>query len=92
MGGALGRCTACVNNSSRFKRKYTGTYKLTQHKVPEGHCWLAGDNIPDSRDSRDYGPVPLALIKGKVLGVILPIRERRWIENSLHRVEGAENG
>ena len=36
-------------------------------QVPEGHVWLAGDNMGMSRDSRFYGPVPLALIESKVL-------------------------
>ncbi|ODV92021.1 hypothetical protein CANCADRAFT_11734, partial [Tortispora caseinolytica NRRL Y-17796] len=35
-------------------------------KVPKGHCWLTGDNLPASKDSRHTGPVPLALIKGRV--------------------------
>jgi mitochondrial inner membrane protease subunit 1 len=34
-------------------------------QVPEGHVWLAGDNMARSRDSRFYGPVPLALIEAK---------------------------
>ena len=34
-------------------------------QVPEGHVWLEGDNQAWSRDSRFYGPVPLALIKGR---------------------------
>jgi inner membrane protease subunit 1 len=37
-------------------------------RVPKGHVWLAGDNMSNSTDSRMYGPVPLALIKGKVIG------------------------
>lgn len=36
-------------------------------QVPEGHVWLAGDNLPYSRDSREYGPFPMALIRGKVI-------------------------
>ena len=36
-------------------------------QVPEGHVWLAGDNLPYSRDSRTYGPLPMALIKGKII-------------------------
>ena len=37
-------------------------------QVPDGHVWLEGDNLAWSRDSRFYGPVPMALIKGKVVG------------------------
>jgi len=36
-------------------------------KVPKGHVWLAGDNMANSTDSRTYGPVPNAMIKGKVI-------------------------
>ncbi|KAI0124285.1 peptidase S24/S26A/S26B/S26C, partial [Xylariales sp. AK1849] len=36
-------------------------------QVPKGHCYIIGDNLPWSRDSRDFGPLPLALIKGKVI-------------------------
>lgn len=36
-------------------------------QVPEGHVWVAGDNLPYSRDSRFYGPMPMALITGKLL-------------------------
>jgi mitochondrial inner membrane protease subunit 1 len=32
--------------------------------VPKGHVWLMGDNADLSRDSRDYGPVPLSLVRG----------------------------
>ncbi|EEB88297.1 hypothetical protein MPER_13940 [Moniliophthora perniciosa FA553] len=39
----------------------------TEHVlVPRGHIWISGDNAVYSRDSRDYGPVPMALIQGRV--------------------------
>lgn len=41
-------------------------------QVPEGHCWLAGDNLDASRDSRHFGPLPLELVRGKVLGRVWP--------------------
>lgn len=34
--------------------------------VPEGHVWLEGDNPSNSSDSRTYGPIPLAMIRGRV--------------------------
>jgi len=34
-------------------------------QVPQGHVWLQGDNILNSTDSRHYGPVPYALLKGR---------------------------
>ena len=36
-------------------------------EVPEGHVWLAGDNLGWSRDSRRFGPLPMALIQGKII-------------------------
>ena len=38
----------------------------TEHVVvPKGHLWMSGDNAELSRDSRDYGPVSMALVKGR---------------------------
>ncbi|CAM9232378.1 unnamed protein product [Pylaiella littoralis] len=34
--------------------------------VPEGHVWLEGDNPSNSSDSRTYGPIPLAMVRGRV--------------------------
>lgn len=36
-------------------------------QVPPGHIWLEGDNLIVSRDSREYGPVPLALVRGRAM-------------------------
>lgn len=40
--------------------------------VPPGHIWLEGDNLILSRDSREYGPVPLAMVRGRVLLQVWP--------------------
>ena len=34
--------------------------------VPKGTVWLQGDNIFNSTDSRVYGPVPFAMLRGRV--------------------------
>jgi inner membrane protease subunit 1 len=40
----------------------------TEHVVvPRNHLWLIGDNATAARDSRDYGPVSMALIRGKLV-------------------------
>ncbi|KAK2002032.1 LexA/Signal peptidase [Colletotrichum falcatum] len=56
-------------------------------QVPQGHCWLVGDNLEASRDSRMYGPVPLALIGGKVVAKALPLSGNKWLQNGLRDVE-----
>jgi signal peptidase I len=35
--------------------------------LPAGRYLLLGDNLPESLDSREYGPVPIEAIFGKVL-------------------------
>jgi inner membrane protease subunit 1 len=50
-------------------------------QVPAGHVWLMGDNKDNSIDSRVYGPVPMAMLQGKVQAALYP--EWRLIENRL---------
>lgn len=45
-----------------------------------------GDNLEWSRDSRMFGPIPMALIKGKIIARVLPWSERKWFENDLKPV------
>ena len=35
-------------------------------QIPPHHVWLQGDNTRNSNDSRHYGPVPLAMLRGRV--------------------------
>jgi len=44
---------------------------------------LIGDNLPESRDSRTFGPLPLALIKGKIVAKLGGVEMFSWIENNL---------
>ncbi|KAG4304146.1 hypothetical protein PORY_002510 [Pneumocystis oryctolagi] len=50
-------------------------------EVPQGHVWVMGDNLLHSLDSRNYGPLPMALIKGKVVCRVLP--DFKWFKNGL---------
>ncbi|CDK29009.1 unnamed protein product [Kuraishia capsulata CBS 1993] len=64
----------------RFESKYM--------VVPEGHCWVTGDNLSHSLDSRSYSVIPLGLIKGKIVaandfnGSWRSLWGFRWIENA----------
>lgn len=52
----------------------------TEHVVvPKGHFWMSGDNAELSRDSRQYGPVPMALIKGKLVARVCHFLSCFWI-------------
>lgn len=52
-------------------------------KVPEGHCWVTGDNLSRSLDSRSYGVLPLGLIKGKIMAVNTREGDFHRLENNL---------
>ncbi|KAL8817021.1 MAG: hypothetical protein Q9223_004072 [Gallowayella weberi] len=53
----------------------------TMLQVPDGHCWVLGDNLTESRDSRTYGPVPLGLVTGKVVAKNLVFKLERFRNN-----------
>ena len=63
-----------------------GSFGGTQRvEVPPGHVWLQGDNKDNSTDSRDYGPVPFALIMGKVFVRVWPPSQVGWMKNESWR-------
>lgn len=40
--------------------------------IPQGRCWVEGDNQTQSKDSRKFGPLPIALLEGKASHLIWP--------------------
>lgn len=50
----------------------THTNTSTTGQIPQGMVWLEGDNPFNSTDSRSYGPVPLALVRGLVSFKVRP--------------------
>lgn len=49
-----------------FHRR-TFAVRLKPFRVPAGHLYLVGDNLYGSEDSREFGPVPVEKVEGKVL-------------------------
>ena len=48
-------------------KQYNNPFEEDYLIIPKGHIWLEGDNSENSFDSKQYGPVPSALVQGKVL-------------------------
>lgn len=50
-----------------WTRRGTGGFLPISQRIPKGHVWIEGDNAARSHDSRDFGPVPFGLIRGKAV-------------------------
>ena len=63
-------------NGDRLNEIYTKTLtpnEILSEFVPEGYVYVMGDNREGSRDSRNFGPVKLEQIEGKVIYRLLPL-------------------
>lgn len=60
----------------------------TEHVViPKGHVWLIGDNAEMSRDSRQYGPVSMGLLRGKLVAKVWPLTSASWFQNNFRYID-----
>ncbi|XP_043256626.1 mitochondrial inner membrane protease subunit 2-like [Colletes gigas] len=62
---------------------HTHGYKLEVLQVPEGHCWVEGDNINRSTDSNIFGPVSIGLITAKATHIIWPLSRLQCLQPSM---------
>lgn len=62
-----------VTNKKQKINEFQGEY------VPRGYIWIEGDNSENSSDSRYYGPIPLGLVKSRVVCRLWPIKEMRML-------------
>lgn len=60
----------------------------TYIKVPAGHCWVTGDNLSHSLDSRTYGVLPLGLVKGRIFAAHTSDGEFKWMPNVFRKYFG----
>jgi len=51
--------------------------------VPQGHCWVEGDNWGNSVDSNKYGPISKGLVFGVATHVIWPLNKCRRLTGEL---------
>lgn len=52
------------------RKVYTGDRPLVRHRFEHDYCFMAGDNVMDSKDSRYFGLVPFEYIVGVVSDVV----------------------
>ena len=53
--------------------------KWVQRRVPKGHVFLTGDNTERSVDSRQFGPVPMGLVRDRVVARVWPPGRIGWL-------------
>jgi signal peptidase I len=73
------------SSSSAWKSSSNTTLAV----IPNGHVWLEGDNPANSSDSRYYGPIPMALIQGRVLFRVWPLRGKAWMHRGAPPIHAA---
>ncbi|KAI3931395.1 hypothetical protein MKX01_040312 [Papaver californicum] len=40
--------------------------------IPDGYCWVEGDNSASTLDSRSFGLIPLGLLQGRATHIVWP--------------------
>jgi len=58
-------------------------YRHAVVRVPDGHCWVEGDNTGYTLDSNLLGPISLGLVTARASHVVWPPRRWRRLEPQL---------
>ena len=60
--------------------EHTATRDFGPVTVPPLHVFIIGDNRPNSRDSRDFGPIHVNQIEGRALFIYWPLDQVRGLK------------
>jgi len=63
-------------------------YSFREVVIPQGYCWVEGDNTVASVDSIKYGPIPLALIYAKATHIRRPWKTETWNKLTANNTSG----
>jgi signal peptidase I len=61
-----------IHNSNMFLNRLAD---FPKKKIPNNFCFVLGDNRNLSRDSRDFGPIPLSTVKGRAEYLYWPAKD-----------------
>lgn len=90
--GVLYRKHAGESDYRKVEEPYLGeawTQTLEEYTVPEGEVYVLGDHRSVSRDSREFGSIPLKSVVGVVMGWSLRHKDvLTEIFEVLHRIRG----
>jgi mitochondrial inner membrane protease subunit 1 len=64
-----------MNETSEESRSKNNSQTIV---IKRGSAWVEGDNRINSTDSRNYGQIPVGLIKSKVVARVWPLNELRF--------------
>ncbi len=66
-----------IDHVQAFLRRYPSIGRLIEVRVPPGHVFVVGDAISNSVDSRQFGPVPITAIYGRLVSPPCPSLDQR---------------
>ncbi len=62
-----------------YLRRGTVTTDIARQRIPDGRYWVMADRREQSEDSRQFGPIPESLIRGRAIARIWPATDMGWL-------------